>query len=161
MKKLLQTVLPPLLTLALLLGVMAPGAGAYTDDGEIVHRDAVMVLSDLGVINGKSDGSYDPRGSLSRAEMAKLMGEVATGGRINAADFKGSSAFTDIKRHWAEGYIGWCAGQGIVSGKGKGLFGPNDPLTGSAAAKMILTTLGYSAEAEGLVGKYWPTHTDQ
>ena len=63
----------------MLIGMMVVSASAagfddFSDKDEIVNKDAVSMLTTLGVINGKEDGSYfDPTGNVTRAEMAKIL----------------------------------------------------------------------------------------
>ena len=69
----------------MLIGMMVVSAGAaskdFTDKDEIQHPEAVNTLVALNVISGKEDGSYfDPTGTLTRAEMAKLITYVLNGG---------------------------------------------------------------------------------
>ena len=53
----------------MLIGMMVVSASAagfddFSDKDEIVNKDAVSMLTTLGVINGKEDGSYfDPTGN--------------------------------------------------------------------------------------------------
>ena len=49
---------------------------------------------------------------------------------------------------------------GVFNGKGDGTFGPTEQVTGTAAAKMMLTALGYRSDIEGLTGTGWDLKTD-
>lgn len=155
----LQKALSFVLTGSLAAGAMGGTALAldFPDAGQIAHTAAVEELVELGIINGKDDGRFDPHGKLSRAEMAKMAAVIlAAGGITDSA----APSYTDTYGHWAEPYIGQCAAQGLISGRGDGTFGPDDVLTGSAAAKILLGMLGYGAETEGLVGAEWQKNTD-
>ena len=58
----------------------------FSDDEEISDyaRDAVAYLSDYGVINGFSDGSFRPKGYLTRAQAAKIICTIINlGGAVN------------------------------------------------------------------------------
>lgn len=50
----------------------------FTDDAQIADyaREAVTTLAGAGVINGRENGAFDPKGSASRAEAAKIIGSV-------------------------------------------------------------------------------------
>ena len=70
----------------MVLGMMVVGAGAvsyddFSDKDKIVNDDAVSMLVELNVINGKDDGSFDPEGIVTRAEMAKMICVVLNGGK--------------------------------------------------------------------------------
>ena len=70
----------------MLIGMMVVSASAagfddFSDKDEIVNKDAVSMLTILGVINGKEDGSFfDPAGNVTRAEMAKMIATVLNQG---------------------------------------------------------------------------------
>ena len=46
---------------------------ADADAIESYAKDAVYGLKNLGIINGKDDNNFDPRGIATRAEAAKIM----------------------------------------------------------------------------------------
>ena len=127
----------------MVIGMMATGAGAVsyndlTDKDEIVNKEAVQMLVELGVINGKDDGSYDPTGIVTRAEMAKMICVVLNGGKDPNLGTAVTNSYTDTVGHWAAGYIEYCTQLGIVAGDGTGKFNPSATVTGSEAAKMLL-----------------------
>lgn len=48
---------------------------AFSDDWQIGDKTAVYALQQAGVINGKGDGSFEPLGSATRAQVAKIFME--------------------------------------------------------------------------------------
>ena len=147
------------LAAVMVLSMMVIGAGAvsiddFSDKDKIVNTEAVTTMVSLGVINGKDDGSYDPTGIVTRAEMAKLISVMLNGGKDPTLG-EVSANFTDTAGHWAESYIAYVANLSIIDGRGDGTFGPNDQVTGAQAAKMLLTALGYRSEIEGFTGANW------
>ena len=150
----------------MLVGMMSVGASAvnasdFTDADEIVNKDAVSTMTALGIINGKEDGSYfDPTGTVTRAEMAKMLCVAINGGVDPVLGVKDTPTFTDIKGHWAESYIEYCAANGIIAGRGNNKFDPTGTVSATEAAKMLLGVLGYSAEKSGLVGNDWAINTN-
>ena len=144
----------------MVLSMMVIGAGAaslddFSDKEEIVNKEAVTVLSTLNVINGKDDGSYDPTGIVTRAEMAKMICVVLNGGKDPSLGSTVTNSYTDTVGHWAAGYIEYCTQLGIVAGDGTGNFNPNATVTGSEAAKMLLVAAGYQSAIEGFTGANW------
>ena len=140
------------LCLVMMVGLCAIGANAvdFTDEEQITYKEAVALLSGIGVINGKPDGEsfkFDPKGTLTRAEAAKIICYLH-----DMQDVTGTANFTDTVGHWAEGPIAYCASKGIVAGYGDGTFGPDDTLKGYQFGKMLLCALGFNAEYEKLVG---------
>ncbi len=159
----LKRVLSLALSTVMLVGMMAVGASAaeFSDADDIQHNDAVNVLVALSVINGKDDGSFDPQGNVTRAEMAKMIAVAMNGGKDTNTGVKGTPSFTDIKGHWAESYIEYCYDLNIISGRGDGTFDPGANVTGLEATKMVLTALGYDATAYRLTGASWAVRTDE
>ena len=165
----LKRVLSLVMAVAMLVGLMVVSASAvgtyedFTDKDEIKNTEAVQTMVSLGVINGKEDGSYfDPDGTVTRAEMAKLIAVCLNGGKD---PLLGTGAvttnFSDVSSsYWAAPYIAYCANLGIINGRGDGTFGPEEPVTGTAAAKMMLTALGYRSDIEGLTGAGWDLNSD-
>ena len=163
----LKRALSLLLAAAMLIGMMVVGASAagslddFSDKDEIVNQDAVSLLTILGVIEGKEDGSYfDPTGSVTRAEMAKMIATILNQGADVDGLYTGmNTGLTDVKGHWAESYINYCYSLGIIAGRGNGKFDPAATVTGNEAAKMLLVAAGYDAEIEGLTGNDWAIRT--
>ena len=134
---------------------------AFTDSADIEQTEAVEMLSALGVINGYTDGSFKPNDTISRAEAAKMIYTIWNGGNDNAAAFEGKSVFTDVySGHWAEGYINFCYTNGIINGKGNSQFAPDDKVTGTELAKMLLICMGYQADKSGLTGTGYSQRTN-
>ena len=133
---------------------------AFTDQADIKASEAVDTLVALGVVNGYDDGSFKPNGTVTRAEMAKMIYVLRTGNSDASAYNDDKTSFTDIGSHWARGYIKYCQSLGIIAGKRNTKFCPNDKVTAQEAAKMLLVTLGYNAEKAGLTGAGWASKTN-
>ena len=134
---------------------------AFTDSADIkVDTEVVDTLVSLGVVNGYDDGSFKPNGTVTRAEMAKMIYVLRTGNSDASAYNDDKTSFTDIGSHWARGYIKYCQSLGIIAGKSNTKFCPNDKVTAQEAAKMLLVTLGYNAEKAGLTGAGWAAKTN-
>ena len=103
----LKRVLSLALSGIMLVGMMAMGASAadFTDAEKIQHIEAVNILVALKVINGQDDGSYNPEGDVTRAQMAKMIAVAMNGGNDTNTGVKTTASFTDVKGHWAESYI--------------------------------------------------------
>ena len=161
----LKRVLSLAMASVMLLGMMVVGAGAasldnFSDKDKIVNTDAVTMVSELGIIQGMPDGSYQPEANIDRASMAKMICVALNGGKDPSLSDKVTTSYTDTVGNWAAGYIEYCTSMGIVAGKGDKTFQPSANVTVSEGAKMLLVALGYSAETEGLVGANWQTKTD-
>ncbi len=148
----------------MVLGLMVVGASAasfndFTDKDEVTHKDAVAMITELGILAGLPDGSFGPTQNIDRASFARLVCVVLNGGKEPTLGNL-TTTFTDTKGNWAEKYIAYCVDQGIIAGRGNNTFGPSDNVTGSEAAKMLLVALGYNATYEGIGGATWQTTTD-
>ena len=136
-------------------------SAAFTDSADIkVDTEVVDTLVSLGVVNGYDDGSFKPNGTVTRAEMAKMIYVLRTGNSDASAYNDDKTSFTDIGSHWARGYIKYCQSLGIIAGKSNTKFCPNDKVTAQEAAKMLLVTLGYNATKAGLTGANWASKTN-
>ena len=149
---------------ALMASLMITGASAvdakdFTDADKIQNKEAVTTMVALGVINGKEDGSnFDPEGTVTRAEMAKMIAIMLCGGNEPAASSDGAPVYADVSTtYWAKKYIEFCSSKDntIINGTGDGNYMPESPVTGSAAAKMALGALGYDPSIFGFTGIDW------
>ena len=143
MKKLLAMVLALVMTLSL-----AVSANAFKDDKSISddYAEAVAVLNGMGVFKGYEDGSFQPKGDITRAEVSAIVYRVYT---QDVKDAKASmyatyNKFSDMAgAGWAQGYIGYCANAELVKGYPDGTFKPYGKVTGYEVLAMILRAVGY------------------
>ena len=161
----LKRVLSLALTGVMLTGMMTIGASAankdFTDADEIQHTEAVNVMSTLGVLKGKDTGAFDPNTTVTRAEMAKIICVMLNGGNDPTLGSGSNAMFSDINGHWAKNYIEYCASMKIIAGMGDGTFGPDLPVTGAAAAKMLLVAMGYDSEIFNFTGADWEINVNR
>lgn len=152
----LKRVLTMVMAVAMMMSLLVVGAGAaFKDQDKIENTDAVNMNVALNIINGRDDGTFDPAGNVTRAEMAKMICVLLNGGNEPQLPTKPTPVFTDIKGHWGEKYIEYCASLGIIAGMGDGTFVPDGNVTGTQAAKMLLVAMGYDAAFEGFNGASW------
>ncbi|NCB63988.1 MAG: S-layer homology domain-containing protein [Clostridia bacterium] len=158
----LKKMLSLVMALAMVASFMVVGASAaeFSDAKNIRNVDAVNTLVALGVIKGYDTGDFKPEGTVTRAEMAKMICVALNGGRdpqLGAA----TTVYTDVpSTHWAAGYIAFCTNLKLVAGQGNNTFAPDATVTGSQAAKMLLVALGYDVEFSGLTGVNWEINTN-
>ena len=147
----------------MLAGMLTVGASAadFTDADSIKNNEAVDTMVALNIINGKDDGSFAPEATVTRAEMAKMITIMLNGGSEPALTASASNAkFTDIGGHWAQKYIEYCVSQNVIAGRGDGTFAPDATVTGTEAAKMALTALGYNSEVFNFTGIDWEVNVN-
>lgn len=145
------------LTIALATLFSLTAFAAYKDESAIASdtMSAVNLVNSLKIMTGDQKGNFNPTATITRAEAAKMVYVVRTGGNTNADGWKGQNVFTDTKGHWAEGFINYCASVGIIAGVGNGKFNPEGKLTGVELAKMLLVASGYKADIQGYTGSAW------
>ena len=69
--------------------------------------EAITMLSDLGIIQGKTDGKYHPEETITRAEACALIARLLTGDP-NVSNFGGAQNITDVvKGSWQESAVGY------------------------------------------------------
>ena len=139
----------------MLLGMMVVGssAAAFADEADVVNKEAVTITAGLGLFAG-TDGKFNPKDTVTRAQMATIIVKMLYGSEINADQFKGAGSFSDtvaFEGGWAEGYINLCASLKVVSGYGDGTFKPGQAVTTAEAVTMIINALKVDA-GEGT----WP-----
>ena len=147
----LKRALSVALASAMLLGMMVVGSSAkglddFSDNAEIVNKDAVAVTSAIGLFDGYEDGSFGPKNVVTRAEMAVIISTMLYGAGVNVNQFAETSVFTDVPA-WAQGYVNLCSSLGIVAGVGDGKFDPNATVTTAQAVLMLCRALGYFQNA--------------
>ncbi len=131
-------------------------ASVYPDvDADANYAGAVELLSALEILKGDDNGNFNPGNTITRAEFAAVVCR-ALGLEGSANGAKGATMFTDVAAdHWASGYINLASQQGIVNGKGNGIFDPEGNVTFTEAVKMLVVALGYEPMASQRGG--WPT----
>ena len=161
MKKLLAMVLALVMTLSLAVSANA----AFKDDKSISddYAESVAVLNGMGVFKGYEDGSFQPKGNITRAEVSAIVYRVYT---QDVKDAKASmyatyNKFSDMAgAGWAQGYIGYCANAELVKGYPDGTFKPSGKVTGYEVLAMILRAVGYDKNGE-FSGADWALHVAQ
>ena len=156
MKKLLALVLALVMTLS--LAVVGSNA-AFKDADKVneTYSEAVNVLSGMKVFQGYTDGSFQPTGDITRAEVAAIVYRLYTGDVTDkqASLYATYNKFSDMDgAAWAKGYIGYCANAGLIKGYDDKTFGPADKVTGYQALAMILRAVGYDKNDE-FTGAQW------
>ncbi len=146
----MKKILTVLLCAVLLLSVSVPAMGvSFTDTEGETCETAVEVLSALGIVEGKSEGIYDPTASLTRAEMATIILRA-----MNVTpSTSGGKEFTDVPAtHWAHATIASAYQLGIVNGVSETEFMPDAVVSYEQAVKMVVAALGYTVQAEAMGG---------
>jgi len=118
------------------------------------NKEAVAVLVGLGIIDGMGDGTFQPKGDLTRAQASKLVATLVKQGDKSDIAAPAADPFTDVaKSYWGAGAIQFGVENGYINGMGDGTFHPEDQVTTAQLATMLCKLLGYSVED---VNYHWP-----
>lgn len=152
-----------LLALCLIAGVLTVNVSAadistFPDIHDATVGRSVEVLRTMGVLEGVGDGTFNPSGTLTRAEFCKIAVLImGKGGEV--AGFETRTIFPDVaSTHWARGYINLAVntevgGQRLILGTPDGYFQPARAITYAEAVTVILRILGYGSQADA----NWPS----
>ncbi len=147
LKKALSLVLVLAMVLSLGVTAFAADSKTFSDYDKVTNKEAVSVMSTLGIISGRDNGTYDPTATFNRAEAATIITRMLLGETVANALPVAATEFNDVPAsHWASKYVAYCASEGIINGYGDGKFGPNDTLTATQWALMLLK----AAKVEGV-----------
>ncbi|GIO31455.1 MULTISPECIES: S-layer homology domain-containing protein [Paenibacillus] len=102
-------------------------------------RESVEISASLGVIGGYPDGTFRPDRPMTRAEMVAMVSKLIVLQK-NVSGKRGP--FIDVApQHWAGKLIEEAAAAGIIQGKTRDTFAPNDNITRAEAVTVILRML--------------------
>ena len=155
LKKVLSLVLALAMALSLMTVAFAADAGDYADYDEVTNKEAVDVMTAIGVFDGMG-GSFNPDGNLTREQAAKIITYMIMGKEEADELTTVIAPYSDVSAdRWSAGAIAYCTNEGIISGMGNNKFAPTANVTGLQFAKMLLVALGYDPDIEKFTGDSW------
>ena len=124
-------------------------AADFKDTVDIPQSEAIDVIETLGIVNGYGNNVFGPNDTLTRAQLCTMLTRALYGDPI----YTSTNQFKDVApTHWANAYINTAYAYGLMAGYGGGMFGPEDEITYTQMAAVIMKALGYDC------GKMsWPT----
>lgn len=156
LKKFLALVLALMMVMSVMVTVSA--AADYTDEGDIKakYSEAIDVMTALGVFQGRGeagDSEFDPKGTLNRAEAAKIVAYMMLGSA--AANLPTAAVYTDVPTtYWGNKFVNWASLKEIIDPANE-KFRPTDPVTGYEFGKMVLVAAGFDPDQYTNVGAAW------
>lgn len=163
-KKFLALVLAMLMVSACAVSVSA----VYSDQAAVNatgYAEAVAALTDLGVMQGPGDGSFNPNGTLRRDEAAVIAAKLVSGAKGQTYDWTSSTCqFADVDAAWSFAYINYVAQRNIMTGDGSGKFNPNGTLQIDEAIALAVKATSATKTAEAVENTktykpaYWATY---
>lgn len=114
----------------------------YTDARTTAwYHDGVHHCIDTGLMRGYDDGTFRPDAFTSRSMIATILWRLQGSPVVNY-----SMEYRDVDQGaWYAEAVRWAASEGIVTGYGGGLFGPDDPITREQMAVMLWRYAGSPA----------------
>ena len=118
-------------------------SNTYTDVADDYWANtAISTMTGLGIVQGRSADTFDPKAPITRAQFAAICARFDTG------KSNGEQTFSDIQGHWAEKYIERAAELGWIKGFEDGTFRPDTYITRAQAMTMINRVLNRIPEDE-------------
>ena len=119
-------------------------SNTYTDVADDYWANtAISTMTGLGIVQGRSTTTFDPKAPITRAQFAAICARFDTG------KSNGEQTFSDIQGHWAEKYIQRAAELGWIKGFEDGTFRPDTYITRAQAMTMINRVLNRIPEENG------------
>jgi len=147
-----KRILSLVLALVMVLGTMGSLVFAEGTGNEKVDE-----LIELGLVQGYGDGTYGLDKTITRAEVATMLVRALDAENEAKAMANIPSIFTDMSPlHWANGYVNYAVGKGIITGYPDKTFKPNNEITYAEVAKMLVEVLDGLTDAEK-ANAVWPT----
>ncbi len=104
----------------------------FGDIREHDEKNVIEALASRGIINGKSENSFEPDSTMTRAEFATI---IARGLGLPQ---KNNNAFEDVTANdWFYNYVNTAYCYGIIKGVSQSEFNPNGTITREEAAVMV------------------------
>ncbi len=117
---------------------------AFPDDDDSVHEASIDKLAAAGIVSGKGDGRFDPKGTVTRGQMAKFL--------VNGYDHRSAEVlaeqgdwFGDDDGSAFEPFINQSAAAGFAVGR-DGRYEPGAPVARDAMASFLTRVLDLLVE---------------
>jgi hypothetical protein len=112
-----------------------------------------------GVVQGYGGRRYQPKVTVTRAQMAVYIARTLAGGEDGVPDGPSSATFPDVPTdHWAFKHVEYVAAANIVKGYPTGLYGPTEVVDRGQMAVFVARSVVDPTGEDGLAG-YTPPET--
>lgn len=104
----------------------------FLDIASSVEKSKIEALAERGMINGRTDTEFAPKGTMTRAEFAAIIVKSL------GLEFRGENIFSDVKNDsWYINYVKTAYTHGIIKGISESEFNPSGTITKEEAAVMV------------------------
>ena len=106
------------------------------------QRDVVNYVVSKGYMVGTDDKTFNPNGTLTRAQAVATLYAAAGRPKVNS-----HTNFSDVNgSNWYYDAVSWAQQNGIVAGNTDGTFRPNDPITNQQATAIMRKFAEYNGK---------------
>ena len=107
------------------------------------YSQAVAWAADKGIVNGYTAELFRPHTPVTREELAAMLGRYAASRGFDSGDYDDLSQFSDAGsvRGYAQEYMKWAVGSGLITGTGEDLLEPQGNATRAQFAVMLMRLL--------------------
>jgi hypothetical protein len=125
-----------LLFIVYVLFSLSASAATFSDvPSDHVFYDAITFLSEKGIVEGYSDGTFKPDDTVTRAEAMKIIMMTFSPSQNSTSN----EIFSDVKlSDWFFSYIMQAQAQGVVTGYSDGTFKPGNTVNLAELLKMLI-----------------------
>ncbi|OBZ08955.1 hypothetical protein A8L34_22675 [Bacillus sp. FJAT-27264] len=139
-----------MLSTTVLLGTLVPHAFAsasFADISNSYAKDAILELMDKGIINGTTDGKFNPTGLISRQDFAIILAKTLN---LDLTSPPALATFSDVpSTSYAFNAVEAAVKAGLVKGIGGELFGGANTLTREQMAVIFMNALAVDITGKG------------
>ncbi len=121
---------------------------AFSDVSDL-HRFAVNQLADLGIVQGRADGTFGGSKEVTRAQVATFLVQAIE--EVTDTELPRDASFADVDGIHAPN-VEKLASIGVVTGTGPDTYEPHAPLSRAQMASVLARSLDHLAEVDALYG---------
>ncbi len=103
---------------------------------------AVSTLAKLGIVNGRTETTFDPNANITRAEFATMFARLAE------YEYVAENKYGDVDHHWSKKFIEEVDAYGWIAGYEEETFRPDNKITRAEAMTLINRVLKRTPEAK-------------
>ena len=142
MKRIISLILTAVMLISAASFAFAESKTPFTDvKSGAWYESAVAEVYEKGIMEGKGEGKFAPKASMTRAELVTVLCRLSGD---NSAGKGTALTFSDTKKNaWYSDSVAWAVEAGIVAGYEGNTFKPNRPVLRQELAKMFVEFMEY------------------
>ena len=106
------------------------------------YAEAIGKLSIMDIVNGLTDGRFNPQGEVTRAQFVKMLVQAMEYKKVDSVSFIDMRANSNVKPHWAAVYVETALRNGvIIKAEEWDRFYPDVPITRDDMVMMMCRAL--------------------